>query len=127
MRFLSTRTHGIIDYIVGVALILAPFILGFANGGAAMWVPIILGAGAILYSLLTDYEMGVVRRISMRTHLGIDAIGGILLAVSPWLFNFDELVVAPHLIVGLLVLGASMTTETEPSPTRRGPDTATRA
>jgi hypothetical protein len=33
MRFISTRTHGIIDYIVGVILFFAPGIFGFAYVG----------------------------------------------------------------------------------------------
>ncbi len=117
MRFLSTRTHGVVDYLVGAVLILAPFIFGFANGEAAMWVPIVLGAVLIGYSLFTDYEAGFVRSIEMRTHLGMDAIGGAVLAVSPWLFGFNELVWVPHLLVGLFEIGGAMVTETEPSPT----------
>ena len=69
MRFLSTKAHGILDYLVGVILIAAPWILGFAYNGAETWVPVILGAGAIMYSLLTNYEMGVSKTISMRTHV----------------------------------------------------------
>jgi hypothetical protein len=127
MRFISTRTHGIIDYIVGALLILAPFVLGFATGGAAMWVPIILGAAIIVYSLMTAYEMGATATISMSTHLWLDVAGGVFLAISPWLFGFSGLVWAPHLIVGLLAIGLGLTTHTTPAKTahdRR--DTTTR-
>src|SRR5690554_1548903 len=72
MRFLSTRTHGVLDYLVGALLILAPFIFGFADGGAAQWVPIVLGAGAIAYSLVTRYELGAVKLLPMPAHLGLD-------------------------------------------------------
>ncbi len=119
MRFISTRAHGIIDYIVGAVLILAPFIFGFATGGAAMWVPILIGAAIIVYSLMTNYEMGVSSTIDMRTHLWLDVAAGIILAVSPWLFGFSELVWAPHLVVGLFVIGASLTTHTEPAAPAR--------
>jgi hypothetical protein len=69
---IPTHVHGTIDYIVGTLLILAPFILGFADGTAAQWVPIILGASALFYSLVTDYELGVARVIPMPVHLGLD-------------------------------------------------------
>lgn len=128
MRFISTRAHGIIDYIVGAVLILAPFIFGFATGGAAMWVPILIGAAIIVYSLMTNYEMGISSTIDMRTHLWLDLAAGVILAVSPWLFGFSELVWAPHLIVGLLVVGTSLTTRTEPTGTpRHGRRTTERA
>jgi hypothetical protein len=35
MRFISTKTHGVLDYLMGLFLILSPWIFGFANGGAA--------------------------------------------------------------------------------------------
>lgn len=115
MKVISTRTHGMLDYLMGSILILSPWLFNFANGEAAMWIPIILGAAVITYSLFTDYELGAVRTISMKTHLWFDGIGGIFLALSPWLFNFNELVFLPHLIFGLLeVIAASMT---DPVPT----------
>ncbi len=43
MRFISTRTHSVLDYVVGALLIGVPYILGFADGTAAQWVPQVLG------------------------------------------------------------------------------------
>lgn len=122
MRFIPTRIHGIIDYVVGALLILAPFIFGFATGGAEMWVPIVVGVGTILYSLFTNYELGVMRTLSMRSHLWLDGIMGAFLAVSPWLFGFSEIVWVPHVVVGLLEIGAALMTKTVPAihePERR--------
>ena len=115
MRFIPTRVHGMLDYAVGAFLIAAPWLLGFARGGAETWVPVLLGAGALLYSLLTDYELGVVRRIPMPTHLALDLGSGLLLAVSPWLFGFAEFVWVPHLVLGLLEVGAALTTQRTPT------------
>jgi hypothetical protein len=108
------------DYLIGVLLIAAPWLFDFDRGGAETWVPVILGAGVILYSLCTDYELGAMRRISMPTHLMLDLGGGVLLALSPWLFGFSEYVWQPHLIVGLLEIGTSLMT-------RRVPDTGHQA
>lgn len=98
---IPTKTHGIIDYIVAVLLIVAPYLFGFANGGAAQWVPMLLGASIIVYSLLTRYELSVAKLIPMPVHLGIDALGGILLIASPWLFGFADLIWWPHVLVGI--------------------------
>lgn len=114
MRFIPTTVHGVMDYAIGVVLILAPWLLGFANGGPEQWVPVILGAAAIIYSLLTDYELGALKVIPMTGHLTIDFLSGALLAVSPWLFGFSEVVFLPHLIVGLIEMGAALTTHTTP-------------
>lgn len=115
MRFIPTRIHGMVDYIMGVLLIALPWLFGFARGGAETWVPVILGLGVIVYSLFTDYELGAVKSISMSTHLALDGLGGLILAVSPWLFGFATFVWAPHLVLGLLEIGASVFTETMPS------------
>ncbi len=114
MRFISTRTHGVLDYAVGALLIIVPYLLGFADGTAAQWVPQILGLVAIGGALMTDYELGVMRVIPMPVHLGIDIASGALLAVSPWLFGFADRVFWPHLIVGIWEIVAGLTTRTVP-------------
>jgi hypothetical protein len=119
MRWIGTRTHGYLDYIMGVLLIAAPWIFGFARDGAETWVPVLLGAGVILYSLLTDYELGVSPVISMRTHLMLDLVGGALLAISPWLFGFANYIWEPHLIFGILEMGAALMTKQVPTIERR--------
>ena len=127
MRVIPTKAHGMLDYLVGILLISAPWILGFAQNGAETWVPVILGAGAILYSLLTNYEMGVSKTISMRTHLGLDIASGIFLAASPWIFDFNEFVYLPHLIVGLGEIIIAMITNRYPSYERSGHTTGNTA
>ena len=113
MRFIPTKTHGYLDYIVGLLLIAAPWLFDFYRGGAETWVPVILGVATFIYSLMTDYELGASRMISMRTHLTIDLVSGIFLAASPWIFGFDEYVWAPHLIVGIFEIVASLCTRVE--------------
>jgi hypothetical protein len=115
MRFIPTRVHGVIDYLVGAILAASPYVLGFANGGAAEFIPVALGLGAIVYSLFTDYELGAIRAIPMPVHLGLDAASGVFLAASPWLFGFADQVFWPHLIIGLFEIAASLLTQTRPS------------
>jgi hypothetical protein len=117
---LPTRVHGILDYLMGVVLIASPWVLGFHAGGAETWVPVALGAGVIAYSLFTDYELGAVRRLPMTTHLWLDALGGVLLAVSPWVLGFDERVWIPHVVFGVLEVAAAAVTDTIPGYERRG-------
>jgi hypothetical protein len=114
MRFIPTRTHGVLDYVVGALLIVVPYILGFADGTVAQWVPQLLGLVAFGGALLTDYELGVMRVIPMPVHLGIDIASGVLLALSPWLFGFADRVFWPHLVVGIMEIGAGLTTRTVP-------------
>ncbi|MBC3538624.1 SPW repeat protein [Rufibacter sediminis] len=115
MKVLSTRTHGIMDYLVGLLLIAAPFILDFDRGGAETWVPIIVGAVIILQNLMTNWEVGAFRALSPNMHITMDYLIGIFLAASPWIFNFDEYVYLPHLIVGIVILLQAMMTRVVPA------------
>ncbi len=117
MRFLPTRVHGIIDYLWGIALLAAPSMFGFANGSAAQWIAVVFGIGAILYSLVTAYEVGLFCILPMPWHLALDGVGGALLAVSPWLFGFAREVYWPHLLFGLFSVAASLITRTVPAQT----------
>ncbi|HVG14645.1 MAG TPA: SPW repeat protein [Chitinophagaceae bacterium] len=114
MRIIPTKIHGILDYLVGALLIASPWLFDFADGGAKQWIPVVLGASAILYSLMTNYELGASKTISMPTHLMLDLVSGIFLAASPWLFGFADEVYMPHLILGLFEIGASLMTKREP-------------
>jgi len=114
MRFIPTRIHGIIDYLWGILLLASPWVLGFADVTSAKWLAIVFGVGAILYSLVTVYEVALVRILPMPLHLILDGVGGALLAASPFLFGFADRVYLPHLCFGLFSVAASLTTRTDP-------------
>ena len=108
---IDTRTHGIIDYLTGTLLILAPYLFGFATGGIEQWLPQVLGVMIIGMSLLTNYELSVAKLIPLKAHLAVDVAGGALLAVSPWLFGFADIVWWPHLLVGLMEIVVPLITK----------------
>jgi hypothetical protein len=114
MNLIPTRVHGVLDYIVGLLLIAAPFVFGFAYGGEETYVPVSLGIAALVYSLLTRYELGLIRIIPMPAHLVIDFCSGLLLAASPWLFGFADKVVWPHVVFGLLEMGVVVMSQRTP-------------
>jgi hypothetical protein len=114
MRFIPTRFHAPLDYIVGAALIAAPWIFQFSDNTAATVVPIVLGIGLIAYSLFTDYELGVWKVAPMAVHNVIDIVAGTLLAASPWIFGFADQganVWVPHVVVGLAAIFLGLTTK----------------
>jgi hypothetical protein len=88
MRFVPTMLHGIADYVVGFIVIGLPFY--FELSGTPRMVLIALGIIVILYSLLSDYELGAVRFLRIRSHLLLDAIFGVAMLLSAWLFDFPN-------------------------------------
>jgi hypothetical protein len=91
IRFVPSSVHSIFDFIGGIVLIACPFIFGFYSiGGIAVILPIVLGVGLILYSLLTDYERGIpgLKFIPMQVHLILDFVAAVFLIAAAFLFGF---------------------------------------
>jgi hypothetical protein len=107
-----------LDYPLGIVLIAAPWIFGFNDvGGAAVAVPIVVGALAIIQSLITDWELSIANIVPLPVHLSMDVIAGIVLAVSPFVFGFsDEGANAwiPFLVFGVGMIGAGLMTQRTP-------------
>ena len=113
MQVISTKTHGMLDYTTSAALMAAPLLLDM-DGGAATWVPTLLGGSTTLASLMTDYELGVIPMISMETHLMLDIGSGIFLAASPFLFGSYKKGIKnwlPHVLVGLMEVCVALMTD----------------
>jgi hypothetical protein len=127
MRFIPTKFHAPLDYIVGVALIAAPWIFQFSEHTAPTVVSIVLGIGLIAYSLFTNYELGVWKIAPMAVHNLIDVAAGALLAASPWIFGFaDESanVWVPLVVVGLAAVFLGLTTKQSGGYSYRRAETA---
>ncbi len=117
-KFIPTKVHGVLDYIVAVVLLATPFVFGFADmGGPAVIMPMVLGAGLILYSLLTRYEWGIFKVISMPYHLIFDVVASLFLIASPFLFGFytmEPTVWLPHVLGGIAVIAVVIFSQTQP-------------
>lgn len=118
-KFIPTKVHGALDYIVALVLIGAPWIFGFADkGGAAVIIPIVLGIGLFLYSLFTKYEWGLVKVLGMPYHLIVDVIASVFLLTSPFVFGFYDMnmwnVWVPHVVVGIAVIIVVIFSQTQP-------------
>jgi hypothetical protein len=114
MKIIDTKTHGYIDYIMGIFLLASPSLFSLNMQGMESIIFYINGAAVILYSLLTNYEVGLIKIIPMKGHLILDILSGIFLAASPWLFGFSDLVYGPHLVLGILEICAVLMTESRP-------------
>ncbi len=113
---ISTRAHGVLDYLTGGLLLGAPRALGLSGTGAGRLLRL-AGLGHAAYSVLTDYELGLVRRVPMRTHLALDGAGAVALAAAPWLVGTarrGRRHWLPHLVVGVYELATTALSRSEP-------------
>ncbi len=109
IRFVSSRVHGVLDYVAAVGLIAYPILLGFS--GIALWFSVIGGVGLIGYSLLTDYAFSMVRAFSFKMHLTLDLVAGAGFIAAIFLFGFQGLTAAYYAIMGLGVFALVAVTE----------------
>jgi len=81
MRFVPTRIHGVIDWLMGALLLALPWLLSLDRGSPEGYIPMALGAATLVVTFFTDHEYGVVRRLPMVGHLWFDGLSGALLAL----------------------------------------------
>ncbi len=87
---IDTRMHGTLDYTLSPTLLLSPSAFGFPSHGAASAVPRAYGAASMIYSTLTRYDFGIQPILPMKTHLILDAVSSVFMAVSPWVLGFGR-------------------------------------
>jgi hypothetical protein len=112
MQVISTRTHGILDYLTAGFALAFPRLLRcsdeFTNAVT------VLALGKLGYSMLTKHELGLVKVIPMKAHLAMDAVGGATMAALPFLTDEDDpRAVACAVGMGLFDIVAAPLTQTE--------------
>lgn len=117
MTRMSTRTHGLLDLVTAGTLAAVPRLLGC---GERLTDTLTTAAvGTLGYSLMTNYEFGLVRVLPMRAHLALDAIAGAALCAAPALFPEEDPTTRAALVgLGLSEIGAALLTSPEPFAAR---------
>lgn len=89
LRFVTQKLHALIDYPVAVSLILMPFLLGLGQSNPiALWLSVGTGLAALVLTLLTNHETGVIRVLPYTLHLSVDFAVGVVFAIAPLLLGF---------------------------------------
>jgi hypothetical protein len=104
MKIINTKLHGMLDYISAFILV-TPWISNYYTNSPDTWILAAVGGLTGLYSVFTDYELGLIKLIPMKMHLILDVIVAIFLIASPWLFTFPNYLHYWPLLLGILELG----------------------
>jgi hypothetical protein len=86
MRFLNPKIHGVLDYVVVLAFLAAPKLVGLA--GLAAYLSYALAAVHLAVTLLTDFPLGALRLIPFPIHGWIELAVGPTLVAAPWVLGF---------------------------------------
>jgi hypothetical protein len=108
MKVLSPTVHGVLDYVLALAFLLAPAMVEF--GDAAATLSTVIGVVYLAASLLTRYPLGAIHMIPFPVHGLIESIMAAGWIAFPWLFGFAGDAAARNFFVaagaGLLVVAA---------------------
>ena len=120
MRFIPTKVHGMLDYSSVLLCLILPRALNLSERTTTLLTFVALTA--LVYTILTRFELGLVRVLPTKVHLLLDFLSGALLCAAPFMIvpgasqNEKTILIA----LGLFEIGAALMTRTH-SPLEEAP------
>jgi hypothetical protein len=110
MRFIPTKIHGVMDYMTVLALLALPRMLDFSEQATTLLT--VVAIMALVYTLLTRFELGALRVLPVKAHLALDFLSGLLLVAAPFLIVPEENSTARTvmIVIGVFEIGAALMT-----------------
>lgn len=91
-RFVTRKVHAVLDYPVALSLMVMPFVLGLGEANpVAKWLSVVTGVAALVLTLLTDHETGVVKVLPYWFHIAVDRVVGVTFVAAPLALGFAGL------------------------------------
>jgi hypothetical protein len=107
----DTRACSLLHYAAAALFLLTPLLAWPVEGGAEVWLPVLLGVSLIAVTFLAEDRIGPMRLVRGSVRHSLELGCSALLAVSPWLFAFSDLTWRPHLLIGQVGIGVSILTQ----------------
>jgi hypothetical protein len=110
------NVHAMIEPLVAVVFIVAPWLFGFSDVDSATVISIAVGVVMLVSGSLTRWRYSLAKLIPLRTHFGTDLALGALLILSPFIFGFSDEGGAARftIIAGALEILTALSTRWEP-------------
>jgi hypothetical protein len=100
-KIIPRQVHAAADYGYAALFSAGPEIVGFTDEETAALLSRIVGGKVLLTSLLTRYELGVIRVLPFKAHLAADVVLGLLTLSAPFMFGFSRNKKARNFFVGM--------------------------
>jgi len=105
MRFVTKKIHSFLDYPVAIALIGFPFLLGLGESNPlALYLSVATGVAALILTILTDHQTGVLPVFPYKVHLMVDFAVAVVFIFAPFVFGFQGIDALFYWINGAAVL-----------------------
>ena len=119
--FISLKTYGVINWIVVILLLGAPWHFGSwytgyyeIAGGAALFIPVFFGWTQFIMAVFSNNPHGFIKQFPIQMHLFLDIIQGSFLLASPFVYHFSDKVWLPQVLIGALMCFVGIFTAKSP-------------
>ncbi|ASU32258.1 SPW repeat domain-containing protein [Mucilaginibacter xinganensis] len=117
--FISTKVYGVLNYILALTLIAAPWLFNLVDiSSAALFLPMYIGWLQLIMAIFSRSETGFIKQFPLTIHFVLDVLMGFVLMVSPWLYTFSSKAFWPELLLGGLLFLMGIFTDKSPFTTR---------
>lgn len=106
---ISVSFHGICDCLAGLLMVTSPLYLHYPTKDAEI-IAFAFGGAVILYSLMTDYPLAILRFVPFPVHRTLDFFLGVALLLSPIEFGVNGPRAVLFVVLGLLLIGLAFMT-----------------
>jgi uncharacterized YccA/Bax inhibitor family protein len=115
MRFINSKFHAVVDYASGGLMLFVSSLASSDGSPAARWIALIAGISALVVSMLTIYEGGIIGVVPLYVHLVIDIIWGVALIVSCFVFVIAGPIKDFFLVMGVIAIIFGLCTHLRPT------------
>lgn len=114
---IPVSVHGLIEYVAGVAFVVAPFLIDYESD-AATAVSIVVGLAILAIAAATDGPTSLVNSIPISAHVVLDYVLAVLLVALPFLAGFSDETAPTAFFIALGVAHLLITIGTRFRPAR---------
>ncbi|UJA20158.1 hypothetical protein HJD18_07975 [Thermoleophilia bacterium SCSIO 60948] len=109
--------HGLVEYVAGLLLIVAPILVEYGSSGAVA-VSVILGVLILIIAASSDMPTGLISQIPVGAHVVLDFVLAVILIASPFVFGFSSEATPTwiFIVLGILHLLLTIATRFERDP-----------
>lgn len=102
---MNKNVHAYLDYPVALGLMAMPALLGLgATNPLAFWLSTITGIAALVLTIFTDHQLGLIKILPYKLHLAVDFLVGLAFVAAPFALGFAGLDAAYYWVLGATVL-----------------------
>lgn len=123
---ISLNTHAMLEALMAVLIIVAPWLFGFSDVNDAQTICIVVGLVMPVAGAMTQWRYALVKLIPLRTHFMTDLLLAAVLILTPFIFGFSDEGGATRFMVIIGVLEAFTALSTRWNPAEADADHRTR-